>query len=406
MRKNLLQINACVGVRSTGRIAESIGVCAQKRGWDTYIAHGARYTGKSAMSAIQIGTKLSEYIHYVQGLILDNHGLASVIETKKFLKKLDEICPDIVQLHNIHGYYINYRLLFEYLEKKRIPVIWTLHDCWAFTGHCSHFVSINCEKWKTEGCNHCNLKHEYPRTFVDRSKRNFLIKKDVFNSLSRLTIISVSNWLKNNVDNSFLSSADGQIIYNGVDTDIFRPVFNQKKKILGIENQKMLLGVASVWSEEKGLYDYYKLADLLPFDYRIVLIGLTEQQISKLPSKIIGINRTDCVADLVQYYSAADIVLNLSYAETFGMTTVEGFACGTPSIVYDATASPELVTDTTGIVVPPGNILSVKQAVEHICDKGKFFYSGFCRQRALEKFDSKTQCNKYVDLYEDIICKS
>ena len=403
MSKKLLQINSCVGVRSTGRIAENIGLSAQKRGWETYIAHGARYVGNSTMKTIQIGHKLSEYIHYAQGLILDNHGLASVSETKKFLEQVDEISPDVVQLHNVHGYYINYKLLFDYLERKQIPVIWTLHDCWAFTGHCSHFIGVNCEKWKSEGCYDCDLKYEYPRTFVDRSKRNFLIKKNVFNSLSRLTIISVSNWLKKNVDQSFLGTKDGKVIYNGVDTDVFRPIFNQKKKRLGIENQKMLLGVASVWSEEKGLYDYYKLADLLPVDYRIVLIGLTNQQISKLPAKIIGINRTDSVADLVQYYSAADIVLNLSYAETFGLTTVEGFSCGTPSIVYDATASPELMSDKTGIIVPPGNIEMVKVAVENICSVGKLMYSDFCRQHVLEKFDSQKQCDKYVDFYESYL---
>lgn len=401
--KKLLQINVTANWGSTGKIAESIGLVAQMRGWEIYMAHGSRYVCRSQMKSIQIGSKLDEFIHFGQGLFLDNHGLASKGATKRFLEQVDVIRPDIVHLHNIHGYFLNYPMLFEYLKKKQIPVVWTLHDCWAFTGHCCHFILVQCEKWKKEGCHNCQRKSAYPKSYVDRSQRNYHLKKQIFSSLNKVVVVSVSQWLKANVDQSFLSFYPGRVIYNGIDTTVFKFTANTIKKDLGIEDKYLLIGVATAWSDTKGLKDYYKLAKILPSNFQIVLIGLSPKQIKELPVGIIGINRTNNQQELVQYYSAADIVLNLSYAETFGLTTVEGFACGTPSIVYNATASPELIKEGTGIIVAPGDIDGVKKAVLKLIQRGKNYYSANCRQWAEQQFD-KTKCfEQYVELYNDLI---
>ena len=399
----LLQIGASLGMGSTGRIAEEIAALARANGWKTYMAHGSRYVGKSLMNTIQIGSILDECIHFGQNLLLDNQGLASKKATKNLLNQIDVVHPDIIHLHNIHGYYLNYPLLFDYIRKNRIPVVWTLHDCWSFTGHCAHFVTADCNQWKDKGCHCCPLTNAYPKSFVDHSKRNFELKKKYFTSLSDVVVVSVSKWLKSQVDQSFLALHSGKVIYNGVDTSIFKPTVSQKKSQLGIENKKLLIGVATSWSTSKGLRDYCQLAKILSSDYQIVLIGLTPRHIKELPENIIGIARTNNVEELVQYYTAADIVLNLSYAETFGLTTVEGLACGTPSIVYNATASPELISETTGIVVEPGDIFGVCDAISAITQKGKEYYVTSCRQQAVEKFEKNTQFMKYVELYNDIV---
>lgn len=396
----LLQINSVANIGSTGRIAEQIGQAAMKAGWESYIAYG-REAGQSQSHLIKIGSQLDVMWHGVVTRLFDRHGLASKRATKKFVSQIKEIQPDIIHLHNIHGYYLNYEILFEYLSKADIPVVWTFHDCWAMTGHCSHFVKIGCFRWKNK-CNDCPLLQDYPKSFFDGAERNYSRKRNSFD-IEKLNIVSVSKWLNSVVEESYLSKIDNYIIYNGVDIDLFKPVKSNIKKDIGLEDKKVLLGVATAWSESKGLDDYYKLSKRLPEEYQIILIGVKRNQIKKLPKEIIGIERTNNINELVQYYSAADVVMNLSYAETFGLTTVEGFACGTPSIVYDTTASPELITENTGIVVPLGDISAVKDAVVEICRKGKNHYSQFCRERALTHFNKEDKFKEYIELYKKIL---
>lgn len=392
----LLQINSVANIGSTGRIAEQIGQAAMKAGWESYIAYG-REAGQSQSHLIKIGSQLDVMWHGVVTRLFDRHGLASKRATKKFVSQIEEIQPDIIHLHNIHGYYLNYEILFEYLSKADIPVVWTFHDCWATTGHCSYFMGVNCYKWIVE-CSSCPLLDNYPKSYVDNSIVNFRRKRESFNSVD-IHIVTVSQWLYKIVDHSFLKDKSRQVIYNGIDIDKFKYVINNKY----IEGKKLLLGVASTWEERKGLSDYCSLSEILPDEYQIVLIGLTSKQIKNLTPRIIGIERTNNVEELVQYYSAADVVMNLSYAETFGLTTVEGFACGTPSIVYDTTASPELITENTGIVVPLGDISAVKDAVVEICRKGKNHYSQFCRERALTHFNKEDKFKEYIELYKKIL---
>lgn len=400
----ILQIDSCLNMLSTGRITESIGKRALARGWDPYIIHGARYIrAGSCMKSIQAESKFGEYAHYIEGLFLDNHGLSSRFSTKRIIDKIKEIKPDIIQLHCIHGYYLNYKLLFEYLNTTNIHVVWTFHDCWSFTGHCSHFVMAECDKWKTE-CYNCPLKGDYPKSFVDFSRRNYELKKRLFTANKNLHIITVSKWLENIVRQSFFAGKEITTIYNGVDTGIFHKIESDYlRKAWHLESKHILVAVASSWNKYKGLEDYIELSDRLPQNTSIVLIGLTKEQIKALPPRIIGIEKTNSSEELARYYSMADIVLNLSYAETFGLTTVEGMACGTPGIVYNTTASPELITPDTGIVVERGSIDKVLTAVNLILEKGKGFYSGACINRAKKVFDKEDRFEDYMKLYESLI---
>jgi len=356
------------------------------------------------MNSIQVVSKWEEYIHFAKSLLLDKHGLGAVAGTKKLIRQIEDIDPDIIHLHCIHGYFLNYKLLFEYLNTKNIPIVWTFHDCWAFTGHCACFY--DCNKWKAkEGCRKCLYIRNYPQSIVDRSERNYKLKYNLFLGNDNLHVVTVSEWLTSIVKESFLRKKPITTIPNGVNTEIFCFHSNKVKQKLKIGNRKMLLGVATAWGERKGLMDYYKLAKVLPYEYQIVLVGLTKKQKKSLPNNIIGITRTDSIDELVEYYSAADIVMNLSYSETFGLTTVEGFACGTPSIVYDITASPELITEGTGLVVPAGNINAVCEAVKTLSAKGKSAYYEACRNHAVIKYDKNKQYLEYLNLYNKLLNK-
>lgn len=399
----LLQIDSCLGILSTGRITESIAALATVKGWDCYIAHGARCIGETRQTHYQITKKFDEYVHYAQSLLFDSHGLHSTAATRRLVKWIDSIKPDVINLHCIHGYHLNYKVLFEYLNAHDIPVVWTFHDCWAFTGHCGHFVSAECNKWMTE-CHDCVLKGDYPKAIgFDRSRRNFRLKKDLFLSVRNMTIVPVSYWLNEMVKQSYFKNVPSRVIYNGVDTDVFQNRKSNLRHEMGLEGKVVLLGVASAWSDSKGLSDYICLSKTLPEHYKIVLIGVSDNLSKSLPSDILCIGRTSNSIQLAEYYSMADIVMNLSYAETFGLTTAEGMSCGTPGIVYNRTASPELITPETGMVVEAGDISAIVNAIKEISSRGKDFYSKACRERALTYFDKTKRFAEYVDLYEELI---
>lgn len=400
----LLQINTSLNCNSTGRIAEQIGLLAKSRGWDCYIAHGPRFVKDSSLHSYQVESNLGEKIHWIKSFLLDGHGLSSTKATKKFVKWIDSIHPDIIHLHNIHGYFLNYKILFEYLKSSNIPAVWTFHDCWPITGHCGYFSLEGCGRWRI-GCGKCPLRwKEYPKSLIiDRSANNYQLKKQLFGSLKHLYIVSVSKWLDSIIGDSFLSHIHHSYIYNGIDIDVFKPTTSNIRENFGLQNKKVLLGVASIWTNRKALSDYIKLSQLLSEEYQIILIGPTEKQSKTIPDNIIVISRTNSQSELVQWYSAADVLLNLSYEETFGLTTVESFACGTPSIVYNRTASPELITKNTGIVVEAGNWKALICAIEEIVSKGKNYYSTACRQRAVEHFNKDDRFQDYINLYNELL---
>ena len=403
MTKKVLQINTVVNSGSTGRIIEEIGQMAIASGWESYIAYG-RNKRPSTSKLIRIGNDKDIMLHGLQTRLFDRHALGSRNATYDFIQQIQDIKPDIIHLHNLHGYYINIEILFEFLKKAKTPVLWTLHDCWPITGHCTYFSYVGCLKWKTE-CYKCPQKTRYPASnFIDRSKKNFILKKELFNSINNLTLVPVSQWLSGILKESFLQTYPRKIIHNGINTEVFKPseVSNFRIKY-GFDNKFILLGIASVWEPRKGLIDFIKLSKQLDSDYQIVLVGLTDKQIKQLPDNILGIERTENIETLVQIYSTADIVLNLSYEETFGLTTVEGFACGTPGIVYNATASPELVDESTGLIVEPGDIKGLRGAIMQIKKKGKQYYSKSCISRVHRLYKKEDKYQEYIDLYQSLL---
>ncbi len=400
----ILSVNIVVNTGSTGRIIEDIGLKILNKKWESYIAYG-RNSGKSQSETIRIGSNRDIIFHGIKTRLLDKHGFGSRHATLKFIEYIKKLKPNIIHLHNIHGYYINIEILFNYLKTANIPIIWTLHDCWSFTGHCTHFDSIGCTKWEQK-CFSCPQKNSYPGSWVlDKSKENYDIKMSLFNSVSNLTIVPVSNWLASVVRRSFMSNYRIKVINNGVSIDTFFPQANIDaiKNKYNIKSKYNLLGVATSWTENKGFNDFITLSLSLPKEYTIILVGLTTKQLKNIPKNIIGIPRTENIQELVQLYSAADIVLNLSFEESFGLTTVEGFACGTPSIVYNCTASPELITKETGLVVEKNNIIDLKNAIFEIISKGKDHYSSACRERAINYYNKDDRYEEYIQLYNKIL---
>ncbi|MEG2061872.1 MAG: glycosyltransferase [Alistipes sp.] len=399
----LLQINSCVNAGSTGRIAEEIGQLAIAAGWKSYIAYGR--TGRESVSQlIRIGDKRTVCEHAVETRILDNHGFSSRDATRKLIAQIKEIRPDIIHLHNIHGYYINIELLFNYLAVANTPVVWTLHDCWSFTGHCAHFDYAGCDKWRT-GCFDCPQKTSYPASFLlDNSRCNYLLKKQLFTSVKNMTIVPVSQWLGGLVRQSFLAEYPIQVIHNGVDLSAFYPKDTTAiRRKYSLSNKFMLLGVASSWSKRKGLYDYCKLRTLLSDEYQIVLVGLTSKQIKDLPLGIIGIQRTESVDELAEVYSVADVFINYTYEDTFPTVNLEALACGTPIITYRTGGSPEAIDSATGIVVEKGNVEASIAAIQEVKSKGKSAYSIACRKRAEMCYNKEERYAEYMDLYEKML---
>ena len=403
MSKKLLIIGSSLNYGSPGHICESLGLKAIADGWTVYQAHGLKYSRSSQLNTFAVCSKFGELRHTIDSFLFDGHGLSSKRETKRLIKWIEEISPDVIHLHNLHGYYLNYQILFNFLSKYNKPIVWTMHDFWPITGHCAHFDYIGCDKWRKECCN-CAQLSSYPRSlFIDKSRRNLKKKKTAFTSVNNLTIVTVSNWVRTIFKKSFLKNYPIRTIYNGVDIETFSPIQNNLRDQLGVTNKFVLLGVASPWYSLKGYNDYLSLSKVLPKDCIIIMIGLTQKQIKILPPNIIGIERTDSKHELAQYYSMADVTLNLSYQETFGMTTIEGMACGTPAIVYDRTASPELISSKTGIVVAAGCIKELLNAILEIRNKGKNFYTEECRNRVIDQFDDNCQFQEYINLYNNLI---
>lgn len=389
----LLQINVTSNWGSTGKIAEQIGQCAMRHGWESYVAYG-RMQNPSKNKLIKIGTMADVYRHYATQRLLDNEGLCSSRATRRFLHVVDEIKPDIVHLHNIHDHYLNYRLLFSYLAERQIPVVWTFHDCWAFTGHCFHFVTKNCERWKTE-CHDCPLGHEYPNTFLDRSRKNFQLKKKLFSSHPNLTIVACSDWIRDFAAQSFLNKNRIEVIKNGIDLDTFKPYKNKSSEKFRI------IAVSSVWNKQKGLDDIKELRKLLDDGHEIIVVGVTKSQKQDLPNGIIGIERTNNVQELAGLYSSSNVLINPTYADTFPTVNLEALACGTPVITYRTGGSPEAIDDKTGIVVEQGDVNAMARAIAEL--KQHPLSAADCRARAEAHFNRNTCFEKYIQLYNDIL---
>jgi glycosyltransferase involved in cell wall biosynthesis len=399
----LLQINTTVNSGSTGRIAEEIGKLVMQQGQESFIAFGRGHR-PSASKTIRIGNGWDFRLHALKTRFFDLHGFGSVKSTRAFIETVNKINPDIIHLHNIHGYYLNVKVLFNYLKETHKPVVWTFHDCWPFTGHCSYFDGVNCFKWETE-CHHCPNKKGYPPSwFLDNSRNNYHRKKDLFTAVKNLTIVTPSNWLAAHVNNSFLKEYPVKVIHNGIDLSVFQP--GQKQKLPSknhINKKNYIVGVASVWDKRKGLADFIRLRDLLPKEIEIVLVGLKSKQLSKLPNSITGIERTENISQLAALYSKASVFVNPTYVDNFPTTNIEALACGTPVVTYNTGGSPEAVDEHTGMVVEKGDIKGLAEAIKTITEKGKKHYAPLCRERAERLFNKDERFMDYLRLYESLI---
>jgi len=390
----ILQINTTVNSGSTGRIAEDIGKTLISAGHESHIAFG-RGRQKSKSNLIKIGGKLDFYLHVIRSLFTDRHGFGSKRATRKFLKQVDVIKPDAIGLHNIHGYYLNIEILFEYIKNKNIPILWTFHDCWPFTGHCSY--NTDCDNCK-------NCQRKYPTSiFLNQSSRNYNDKKMIFNQVKKLQIVTPSIWLKDLANQSFLKYPI-QCINNGIDLNQFQPSENYKKlkEKLHFKNKKIILGVASTWDKRKGLSDFIQLASLLDINYKIILIGLTSKQIQNLPENIMGLQRTESISELANYYSMAAVYINPTHKDNFPTTNIEALACGTPVITYDTGGSPEAIDANTGVVIEKGDIKGVCNAIQKLSLQSQEHYKKVCRTRAEQFFNKEDRYQEYLELYKNL----
>lgn len=395
----ILQINTIINSGSTGRIAEDIGKVFLANGHDSFIAHGRR-TRSSASHRVQIGDKSDIFLHAMKSLFLDRHGFGSKHATRSLVAKIDSINPDIIGLHNLHGYYLNVEILFSYLKEKQVPVIWTLHDCWPFTGHCAHFDFVGCKKWQTH-CERCPLTKRYPKSLgYDNSWKNFEDKRRIFTGLRNLTIVTPSQWLKRQVAQSFLNEYRKEVIPNGVDLGVFKILPSERN---GKEGEKIILGVASVWDRIKGLTDFIKLRQILSGDYKIVLIGLSKAQIKSLPAGVTGLERTENVEELVRWYNRADVFVNPTYVDNFPTTNLEALACGTPVITYNTGGSPEALDEHTGCVIPKGDVGGIASAIDSIVANCMIYNKASCRKRAELFFNKTERFKEYFDLYQTVL---
>lgn len=400
----VLQINSVCGTGSTGRITTDIHHMLIERGYKSYIAYG-RGVPYNCDTAIRIGTKHALYTHVALTRIFDKHGFGSKKATKEFIEEIKSINPDLIHLHNIHGYYINIEILLNYLKESSKPVIWTLHDCWAFTGHCAYFDYIGCNKWESS-CYDCPQKKNYPSSmFLDNSKTNFLRKKQLFSGIKNMTIVTPSNWLATLVKHSFLGEYPVKVINNGIDLNIFKPMVSNFRERHGLQNKFIILGVANIWDERKGFKYFIELSRKLESDESIILVGLKKKQIRKLPSNMIGICRTSDVKELAKIYTTADVFVNPTLEDNFPTTNLEALACGTPVITFNTGGSAESVNRNCGFIVEKGNIDELLRRVREIKNRGKLTYSRETIHYVENLYNKEKKFNEYIELYKNQLLK-
>lgn len=357
-----LFINSVAGIGSTGRIAAAQCRELMAQGHECRLAYGRDAANCDDIPTIRIGSPMDYRRHGIRTRLLDDHGFGSKAATLRFLRQVREYDPDVVWLHNIHGYYIHVGLLFDYIKETGKKVIWTLHDCWSFTGHCAHFDYIGCEKWKT-GCHNCPQKGEYPASMLrDASCSNYVRKRAAFTGVEDLKLITPSKWLADLVKQSFLQEYPVEVVYNTINTEVFRPTPGDFRRQQGLEGKKILLGVAGVWGERKGLQDFVRLAEKLDDRYRVVLVGLTPEQIGAMPKSILALPKTNSPRELAEIYTAADLFINPTYEDTYPTVNLEARACGTRIISYNTGGCPETL-GPGDILVPRGDLDALVEAI-------------------------------------------
>lgn len=396
MGLKILQINTVCGSGSVGRIAVDIYHTLEKNGDKGMIAYGRR-TAPEGIRAFRFGSPLDMGAHVLSTFFRGEHGFASGRQTKRLIGRIRKWNPDVIHLQNIHGFVLQVEILFAYLKEAGKPVVWTLHDCWPYTGHCAFYDYTACEGWKT-GCRACR---EYQRTypyalFRNHTIQNYERKRAAFTGVADLTVVTPSRWLAGEVKQSFLKEYPVQVIPNGIDRKCFRPVKSLLRQRLGLEGRFVILGVANVWERRKGLEYFVKLSGRLSGEYKVILIGLSKKQIKSLPENIIGLERTSSAEELAEYYSMADVFVNATLEDNFPTTNLEALACGTPVITFNTGGSPESVDESCGQVVPKGDTEALIKAIRQEREAPR--QSESCLKRA-ERYEKYDRFQEYVELY-------
>ncbi len=394
----ILMINTVYAVGSTGKIVKQLAEKAEHHGFECMIAH--RYEDKKVYyppNVVSISSWWDCHVHNRISRVSMLRGFFSKKKTLLFLKKVKEFKPDLIHLHNIHGNFINLGMLFRYIKKNRIKVVWTFHDCWPLTGNCKYFDMVECDKWKT-GCGQCLQKG---KSFIDISAFVYKHKQKLLKGIENMTIITPSVWLADLVRQSPLREYPIRVIHNGIDLNVFYPVNNNFKEEYGIVGKKMVLGVAFDWGKRKGLDVFIELASCLPDDYQIVLVGTNDFIDSILPKNIISIHKTNNQEELAAIYTAADIFVNTTREDNYPTVNMEALACGTPVVTFCTGGSPEMIDENCGCTVECDNVDLMVQQIINICENQ--LYS---KEACLEK--SKThnmndRFNEYIQLYEDLV---
>ena len=385
---------------STGKVMSGINEIAQSKGYVTYQAYpGHENNHKPDVNDIQICSdffnRVNQKLSYYTGM----NGCFAFFSTLAFLKKIDKIKPDIIHLHNLHNSYINLPMLFKYIKRHNVKVIWTLHDCWAFTGQCPYFTMAKCDKWKT-GCYSCTQYKKYPGSFTDRTKTMYKLKKKWFTGVKDMTIVTPSGWLADLVKQSYLKNYNVKVINNGINLSVFKPAESDFREKHGLQNKYIVLGVASPWGERKGLDVFLKLSERFDDRYKIVLVGLSKEQNESLPPNIIGFERTANQTELAQVYTAADVFANPTREDNFPTVNIESLACGTPVVTFNTGGSPEILDRNCGNAVTCDDIDAFEKEIRFVCENKPYTQEN-CIKRA-KKFDMNDKFEEYVRLYETI----
>lgn len=393
----IVQINT-VDFGSTGVIMDEIAKIILENGHTPITCHGYQLKQKAKSfdwQVIQVGgffSKLFHKLRFILGL-----GEGSKLATKRLVKKLKQINPDVIHLHNLHGFYINYKILFDYIKQEGIKVIYTLHDCWAFTGHCPYFSMVDCKKWE-KGCHHCSQIKKYPKAIIDNSSKEWEEKKKAFTNVKDMTIVTPSNWLKDLAKKSFLGEYPIKVINNGIDLSHFKPTPSDQKQILELNDKHVVLGVAFDWGVRKGLDVFRHLAKALDENYQIVMVGVNEELAKTLPNNVTAIHKTQNQIELAKLYTLADVFINPTREDNYPTVNLESLACGTPVITFNAGGSPEIIDDKCGSVVELNDLDALKSEIERVCTD-KPFDVDYCVNK-VKDCSMEQKFKEYLELYK------
>lgn len=398
----IVQING--GAKgSTGKIMMGIAEVARAQGHEVMCASPITTTNRDAgedCGYYRIGTFNSRRVNVALARITGFNGCFAWFETYKLLKKIDEFKPDIIHLHNLHDSYINLPMLFSYIKKHNVPTVWTLHDCWAFTGQCPYFTMIKCDKWKT-GCHNCPQYKEYPASLYDNTKRMWNLKKKWFTGIENMTIVTPSKWLAELAKESYLKDYPIEVINNGIDLDVFKPTPSNFRERYGISEEKhIVLGVSFAWGYRKGLDCFVEMAEKMGDQYQIVLVGTDDEIDKNLSQKIISIHRTQNQKELAEIYSAADVFAMPTREENYPTVNMEAIACGTPVVTFRTGGSPEMLNEEVGQVVPADGVNEMMSEIRKICENVRLCSEKF-RCKAQE-YIMEDRFLEYIDLYKSM----